>query len=190
MHQASICRLSALVVLAAALARSVSAQQSDASFTKAIGNRSTSPSYVLITVVNDNTGSRRTICTLATFLDGAIHSQYHLPYTEEGERKSKQIALSSKDRTYHFSEANALRNLRVHYSLETVAQIRKQLSGYTTEEIVSRLFRSRGGLHRIYARQKNFVRFSDYRDAMAFVLLERGVQVGQADMTGDLYQVK
>ena len=186
MGQSSIRILLALVVLVLTLMQSASAQQTSASFAAAFANRSTSPRYVLITIINDKTGSQQTICTLATFFDGAIHYQYHLPYTAEGERKSRKIALTSSGRTYHFSQSNALRNLRIRYTPQILIQVRSQLKNVSTSTLVKGLSHS-GKMNEIYTKQKSFGMFAAYRDALAYVLIERGLQPEQADMTGGLY---
>ncbi len=123
MRQSGICKFLASVVLVIALASPALAQQSPANFAKAITDESTSPYYVLITVINDTTGTRRTICTLAPFLLGAITFQYHILPDRNShkdqqaaalawERKLEAVALASKDQVYHFSNPKALKNFR------------------------------------------------------------------------------
>jgi hypothetical protein len=67
--------------------------QSPESFAAAIRDDSTSPVYVLITVVDDNTGKARTGCTLGNFLLGAIHMQYGLAYDLEVARQTFSEAV-------------------------------------------------------------------------------------------------
>ena len=122
MNQTNLCQVLLLLALSVSSINPAQAQANDA-FAKALANDSTSPRYVLITIINDKTGTQQTIYTLATFFDGAIHSQYHLPYTTERERKSREIALASRDRTYHCSQPNALQNLWVHYTPQILQQI-------------------------------------------------------------------
>ena len=184
------CSFLATAALAYALVHSALAKEAFDCCAKAIANESTAPSYVLITIVNDNTESRQTICTLATFFEGAIHSQYHLPYTMAGLQKGRQIALANKDRVYHFSELRALKNLRVRYTPQGLAQMRQQLSEYSTAEIVAGMSSSQGILHHLYDKQKSFALFAASRDALAYILLERGLQVGQGDLTGGLYLIR
>ena len=62
--------------------------QSPESFEAAIRNLSTSPSYVLVTVVDARTESAQSICTSAPFLVGAIHLEYGLGYDEAGQMKA------------------------------------------------------------------------------------------------------
>ncbi len=201
MRQSNVCKFLAPVALVIALALPASAQQSATNFAKAITNLSTSPYYVLITVVNDKTGMRRTICTVAPFLLGAIQHQYHiLPLrTKHGdqqaealawERKLEAAALASKDHVYHFSNPKALKNLQVRYTQQELAQIHAQLSSLSTSEIIAGLSQQSSGLYRIYTKCDDFHEFAANRDALAYVLLERGLQPRQADMTGGLYLAK
>ena len=167
----------ALVVI---LAHPILAQASDV-FAKAIANSSTSPSYVLITVINDKTGSRQTLCTVAPFLLGAIGDQYHIPFTDGGMRKIKAIALASKDRTYHFSQERALNNLRPNYTPQVLAQVRSRLKSVSTPDLIKGL---QGSMrNHVYTRSKFWW---CNRDALAYVLLERGLQPVQDDITGSL----
>ena len=144
---------------------------------------------------------RRTICTEAPFLLGAIQHQYHiLPVRiKHGnqqsealawERKLEAAALASKDRVYHFSNPKALKNLQERYSQQELAQIRTQLSNLSTSEIGVGLFQQSSQIYRIYTKCDDFHEFAANRDALAYVLLERGLQPRQADMTGGLYLAK
>lgn len=190
MRRSSVYKFFAPIVLVIALAHPALAQQSSANFAKAIANGSTSPSYVLITVINDNTRSRQTVCTAAPFLLGAIHFQYNLPYTDVGIQKGKRVALASKDRVYHFSDLKALKNLRVRYTQQELTVVRSQLHDFSTEEIVAGFSDSSDGLHELYRKQKSFLQLATYRDALSHILLERGLQPRMADMTGGLYLEK
>ena len=173
--------LAAMVALCSAHA--AVAQQSNASFARAIANHSTSPSYVLITVIDDRSGSRQTVCTMAPFLLGAIQRQYRLPYTPTGEAKIEAIALAGKDHVYHFSRPDALSNLRPNYTPQILAQVQSRLKTVSTPDLVKGLS-DRGGLRDLYNKSKNR---SAYRDAVAYVLLQRGLSPIQTDMTRDLF---
>ena len=175
-----------LITFALGFGHSTGAHQSRATFEKAIANQSTAPSYVLVTVINDKTRTRQTICTTSNFLLGAIHSQYHLPYTDEGLRKGNEIALASKDETFHFSQADALRNLSVRYTPQILARVRDHLRNVSALELVRGLSYN-GKYHQIYEKYKSFRMFAAYRDALAYVLLERGLRPGQGDISGGIY---
>ena len=181
MSKLVLSRFLVVALLACIMACPALAQQSRASFAKAIANYSTAPLYVLITVVNDNTGSRRTLCTVAPFLLGAIQHQYHFPISQAGFQKCRQIALANPDHIYHFSQPSALKNLRVFYTPQILDQVRRHLSKYTTQELVQGMSDD-SKFHSMYAMQN--------RDATAQVLLERGLQVGQGDLIGGLYLIQ
>ncbi len=192
MRQSSVHKFFAPTVLVIALAYPALAQQSAANFAKAIANDSTSPYYVLITVINDKTGTRQTVCTEAPFLLGAITFQYHIlpARTKHGdqqsvalawERKLQAAALASKDRVYHFSEPKALKNLRAGYSQQELAQAHSLLAAWTTADIVAGMTQS------FSTKYKDFHQMRLNRDALAYVLLERGLQPRQGDMTGAVY---
>ena len=185
MNRTTFCRPLLVLALAGILGRSTLAQ-AGASFEKAIAKDSTSPSYVLVTIINDNTGTRQTICTGANFLLGAIHYQYHIPYTREGEQEGKRVALASKDRTYHFSKADALKNFRVGYTPRILAQVRRRLKNVTTSDLVKGMGYN-GKFLAIYEKYQKFSDFVAHRDALAYVLLERGLQPVQGDMSGGVF---
>jgi hypothetical protein len=68
--------------------------QPQAQFEAAIRNRSTSPNFILLTVVDDRTGESWIGCTLAPFLLGAIEREQPAVSLEEAVR----IALSNTSR--------------------------------------------------------------------------------------------
>ena len=81
-------------------------------YVKALKNQSTAPNYVLITVVDSRTGTNRVVCTEAPSLLGAIHQEHELAYNEKGERKAMSLALAQRDRTFKFSNPEAIKNVQ------------------------------------------------------------------------------
>jgi hypothetical protein len=134
--------------------------QSQASFETAIETHSTSPFYVLISAVDDNTGQSRTYCTTANFLMGAIHREYGIGYGRDDIAKADAIAIASKDHVFHFRKQEALDNIRPDYSEEELAAAREsaapQYSGYN-------------------------------KNAVACVLIERGLSPRMGDRSGQVY---
>jgi hypothetical protein len=151
--------------LAAATCRAQSAtgaapMQSQASFEKAIGNHSTSPSYVLISVVDDDTGQSRTFCTTANFLMGAIHREYGIGFGSGDIARADAIAIASKDHVFHFRRQEALDKLRMTYSEDELAAARASYASPSAAE--------------------------GKRDAVACVLIEHGLSPHLADRSGQV----
>jgi hypothetical protein len=143
-------------------------------FTKAIQNHSTAPNYVLITVVDDNNKQQKLVCTEAPFLLGAIHRERQIFCDEAGSAEVEEIALGNKDRTFHFSRADALKNMPRRYDEKILGKVRSILKDLSDDQI-RKGFRCDGkGLDKLYM-NKPKRQYSEYRDAIAHVLLERGL---------------
>jgi hypothetical protein len=143
-------------------------------FTRAIQNDSTAPNYVLITVVNDKTKEAGLVCTEAPFLLAAIHRERQITYDHPGVRKVKDLALAQTNRTFQFSREDALKNITHYYNEAMLIEMRSALKRFSNEEI-RKGFRGDGqGLDKLYM-QKPSQQYSAYRDAIAHVLLERGL---------------
>ncbi|WP_277969859.1 hypothetical protein [Sphingomonas echinoides] len=89
--------------------------QNQAHFRAALDHTSTSPSFILITVVNGSSGARRTGCTMAGFLlhaiateEGIDRTEYHGAMLPDVATRVKDEALASKDHVYTFHKAEAL----------------------------------------------------------------------------------
>jgi hypothetical protein len=79
-------------------------------YEEAIHNESTIQDFVVIKVLNRNTGETKEICTKGNFLKGAIHTEYGIDYSDEGVEKAKEI-LNSKNRKFELSQEEALNNI-------------------------------------------------------------------------------
>src|SRR5580658_8126764 len=81
--------------------------QSQAQFEAAIRNTSTSPNFILLTVVDDRTGESTTGCTLAPFLLEALGFEHPTASSDEIVR----MALSNESHVFRLSNEKALNNL-------------------------------------------------------------------------------
>jgi hypothetical protein len=171
--------LRAMILFAAATSASAAKPvQSPASYEAAIQNASTAPSYVMVTIVDANTNIERTTCTTANFLAGAIHLQYALPFNAEGGRKATELALSNTAHRFTFSSEAALRNISASFSPEELAEVRARFAPLSNEELRAGFgTKPRGQLHDAFPDRR-------YRDAVACVLIERGLSPYMGDMTG------
>jgi hypothetical protein len=146
--------------------------------------------YVLITL-RDRDGDDRIICTGSNFLYGAIHTQYRLPYDTAGERRAFDIAMSAPQRVFAFTNRRAVANVTPNYTPQQVARVRERLAQKNRarlraevdpeESDVTHIYR------RIYPHHRGLWQSDELRDAVAHVLLERGVLVGWAHGSGALY---
>ncbi len=114
-----LAELAAAMAAVAAIGSTAVAQQgfvqNRAHFRAALDNTSTSPSFVLITVVDGRSGARRTGCTIAGFLLHAIATEEGIYCTDnhgvmlpDAAKRVKAEALASKDHVYSFRKAEAL----------------------------------------------------------------------------------
>lgn len=157
----------------------------EAMYRRALENRSTAPSYVLISLREKET--ERPTCIPAPFLLGAIQIEKHLDYNEQGEAQTLAIALSQPGRAFSFSDPEALRNVQPRYSSGTLEEVQALLAQKSDSELRVEVGRSDGWLHQRYRSKEPFSHAAAYRDAIAHVLLERGIAVGIGDRTGALY---
>jgi hypothetical protein len=160
----------------------------DSLFTKGILNESTAPYYVLITVVNDSTHSSETIATEAPFLLGAIHLEYNIPYSKSGSRRVQKIALSNVNRIFHFRRDTAIKNIYPNCGNSILFEVKKRLSAYSNGDLLKQIKDDtyHTELHLIYMTQRKELYYC-YRNAVAQVLLERGILVGRGCFNGSLY---
>jgi hypothetical protein len=153
--------------------------QSRESYEAAIRNDSTSPSYVLISIVRAYTGQAKSVCTTANFLLGAIHREFGLEYGPADVSKATKIALASHDHTFLFRQPVALANIPISYSGEDLAAARKFLAPIPTDELrikFSSLF------------DKSRLPTDGYnRDAIACALIERGLSPRLSDRSNQVY---
>ena len=148
--------------------------QSQASFEAAIRNSySTAPSYVLVEVVDARTESTRSTCTTVNLLLGAIRREYDLGSDKAGVSKAIEIAQSNKTHVFRFAKEDALNNIPVKYSNSDLVGIRAQLAPLSTDELRAGFARA-GKLHALYRNDAS-------RDAVACVLIERGLSPGMGD---------
>jgi hypothetical protein len=170
------------LALAAVLALQVSlaaAAQSRASYEAAFRVLSTSPSYVLVTVIDARTGQARPVCTTSNFLLGAIHREYALGYDAVDSTKGVEIALKAHDHVFRFQRQAALDNIPASYSEAELQAARDFLAPFSAEELADK-FSS------LYANRRLDTK-GYAKDAIACVLIERGLSPAMADITGQVY---
>lgn len=169
--------LKAMLLFAAATS-AAEPVQSRASYEAAIHNRTTSPSYVMITIVDANTKVERTTCTTANLLAGALHLETGLAYNAEGQRQATELAISNAEHRFVFSSEAALRNLPIPFSPEELEQARARFAPLSIEELRAGFgTKPWGALHDAFPDRH-------YRGAVACVLIERGLSPYMGDRTG------
>ena len=173
---ASAAVLGVCYVAAAPAAEQNAPYQSPESFQAAIRDDSTSPVYVLITVVDDITGQSRTGCTTGNLLLGAIHRQYSLAYDMAGIANAQNMALTNTSHVFHFSMPEALANVAFRYSPGDMEAARTLVHSMSDQQL-------RQGLG-----PRGELRSSSepVRDARACALVERGLWIRMADRSGEL----
>ena len=161
----------------------VAAPASAELYRRALEKESTAPSYVLITLVSPDGRSRREVAIPAPFLLGAIHREHRLPYTEAGRARALQLALAQPDRTFQLKDRRAVRNVQPRYTEEQLLAMRERLENETASSLRAG-FGGSGRLHALYERPASA--YAALRDAIAHVLLERGILAGHGCIAGVL----
>ena len=108
---------------------------SDDQFESALRNISTAPNYILITVVNGNTGYHSAVCMEAEFLLAALNIEHNLKWAE-----AVAFALAQPERTFKFFDANALSRVERAYSEQILKEARDFLAKMTVNEIKAATF--------------------------------------------------
>jgi hypothetical protein len=131
-------------------------------------------------------GQPQEVCVPEAGLIGAIHVQYHLGYDGPGRERALQIALATKNRTFSFTNSKAFDVVKPLYTPSQLADIQRQLSKFTNSQLVSQLQATQSKVHGLYSDHAP----ESYRDAVAHVLLDRGILVNEDDRSGRLYSVE
>ena len=141
--------------------------------------------FVLIRLDRPQGGRPEEVCVPEEGLIGAIHIQYDLDYDRPGRERAEQIALARKDRTFSFSNPKAYDVVKPLYRPSELADVRRELAKFSGSQLVSQLQAIRSKVHDLYIHPAS----ASSRDAVAHVLLERGILVDEDDRSGRLYSV-
>jgi hypothetical protein len=159
------------------------------------GELSSAPLYVLIRLVDARTGRSQAVCTLSTALQGAIAYENHLDVVKDG-RKIYGIAISAPGRTFRFTNYVAREKVTPPYTEQQLTEIRRSIQGKSHEQLrkeanvdLLRPPNQQSAITKLYRREigKRFWSSVSYRVAVAHVLLERGLPVGEAEDSQVLY---
>lgn len=141
---------------------------SDVQFEYALRNISTAPNYVLVTVVDGNTGTRQSVCMQAESLLGALCLEHDLKW-----EAAVGVALAQPDRVFRFSKTNALKCVVRAYSDQTLQETRNFLAEMTIDEIEAATHDQRSKFYEFCARNPGA--YGSRFAAVAHVLAERGI---------------
>lgn len=136
------------------------------------------PAYVMLTIADANTGLERHSCITASALVGAIHFEYGLAFDVRGRKQALALALSNADHRFVFTKQAALRNVHIESSAQDLDDMRAWLAPVSYQDLMAgaRPWASR---NTPYSRHR-------YRNAIACVLIERGLSPYQADLSGQV----
>ena len=171
-----------VMILAPAAAYTAEAPKglSAVQFESALRNISTAPNYILITVVNGNTGQQESVCMEAEFLLAALNIEHNLKLAE-----ATAFALAQPDRTYKFFDANALARVERAYSDQILQEARDFLAKMTVNEIKAATIDQNSKFYEFCAREPGA--FGKRFPAIAHVLSERGILCGRSCKPGLFY---
>jgi hypothetical protein len=142
-------------------------------FQAALQSRSTSPFYVIVTVVDDRNGETRTGCTAANSMAGAFHREMNRPYDRESDERVRQMISDNEDHVFHFSNPDALANVQFHYTEDDLVVAREFVQTHR-DEIAA------------YTERAKCYPMALQRDAFICALIEEGYQVRTGCRSGDM----
>jgi hypothetical protein len=155
------------------------------------GSFTMSPLYVLITLCDPAGQPGRLVCVPANYLSGAIHMEHGLSYDNAGEKKAYEIAVAQRDRVFCFTKRKARENILVRYSPSQLERARRLLAHRAEAQLRAEVDREDSFVTRIYRRiysgRRAFWHSDAHMEAVAHVLLERGILVGQTHWGPVLY---
>ena len=153
-----------------------------------------SPMYVLITLKDPKIGTQRQVCVVNEALEAAIASEHHLDLADD-QRKIFDTAMAATHRVFTFTSRKARKIAAPAYTAEQLAYVRRLLQNrsknWLLREAKVDLIKEpnqQGFVTRIYRdeRGKKFWDSYPLRVAVAHVLLEHGILVGEAHYGGML----
>jgi hypothetical protein len=159
------------------------------------------PLFVLITLRDPSTGAERAVAIPGNFLLGAIDTEYDLKPRKtskkdewnalaELQERELHIALSQPNRVFVFRKRRARNNVEARYTPAILAEVRHAVGARSRKEFVRAARANQSWLHQIYESKQDAMQSLAYRDAVAHVLLERGILVGHGDYAPGLYVAK
>ena len=159
------------------------------------GTLSTSPHFVLITIRDSGPDKSRQVCIPSTALTAAIVKEHNL-HDEGAERQAFEIAVANFNHGFNFKSDNARTYVTPAYTPDQLDEVRKLVTGKSKaqlrQEVNVDLWKSpneQGVLAKIYRKGTGKGLATSYalRVALAHVLLEKGIPVGENTHTGTLF---
>src|SRR6476646_4261257 len=111
-------------------------QYTDRMFRRALEEQSTSPFYVLFTLNDRATHTRRVVATTSNLLLGAIHFEYHIDCDEAAVAKATRIAASQPRHEFTFRSREAVENVQPYYIGAVLARVRQFLAPRTNAQLI------------------------------------------------------
>jgi hypothetical protein len=141
---------------------------SQTQFEQALRNISTAPDYVLVTVVDANTGTQQATCMEAETLLSALQVEHALQWD-----RAVAFALAQPDRLFRFSNPGALKLVSRAYSDPVLGEAREFLAAMTLAQIDVATRDPDSKFYKFCAREPGA--FGARFPALAHVLSKRGV---------------
>jgi len=151
----------------------------------AMENISTAPCYVLIAVVDNNTGKSWAVCLESLDLLSAIMKEYDIK-NPDIYKKAVNVVKQNSSRTFTFTKPKVIERLKPVYTQGILVKIRSEFSQYTDEELISYFSSNRTTNVQELCKRFNSDRYP-VQTAVAHMLLERGILCGRGCLGGYLY---
>ena len=176
----------ALLGLAVMVSGGAYATQDKEHYEQAFANHSTSPSFVLVTIMDETTGSSFTGCIEANFVTGAIFRELGGNFDQTPDaaareadrallRKAEESALRNSNHLFHFTNPNALANVQLSYTEDDLAQAREAVRSIGLKPLMDYQSPQRASLGKL-----------QWSAALACAIIEAGGSARRADVTGQI----
>lgn len=94
---------------------------------------------VIIQVIDDRTGEKRTVCTFIDFLLRALQAEAGVAASAGEELKAREVALKTKDQTFHFRSKKALQFFPYRSDPKVLEKVRQILRKAPRMELIGLL---------------------------------------------------
>lgn len=156
----------------------------------------TGPLYVLVGIKGAKGDETTDVCLLSNILTGAISKEHGWWDDGDAQRKAFEVAMTTPNRVFSFRNREALTGVMPSYTPQQLNAVRRKLAGYSREGLLREaqvdLMKSpneQSALTKIYrhGNGKHLSVSRPLRNAVAHVLLEHGILVGDDQESETLY---
>ena len=153
-------------------------------FKTALKEDSTSSLYVLVNI--PKYGNQAISIDSQIFLT-AIIFEHGFASDRAGRKQAIGFAMANFGKPFYFLDARALENVKPRYGQAELKKAESLVAGMRKGDIIKKLRATDSSLHNFYNDYRDASASMAHQDALAHVLLKRGILVGTQCRTGSLF---